>query len=413
MGRFSLSEGHFVGGLASPEQGNTWRDDDDSSYSTTDTEQSGSSSDEDEYPHPLGFSSYGKTRFCLYPPTESVPEVRRRLGFLRRGQDDFLQDASFTADGSIQTFPPLSYYHDSKTAPTDALLLTYCADDDERSPIEEDPVDNLTHLLRAACLVEDKPSRLSTLTTESQQVGERMWALCKASERERQSIHYRMDLERQRLEKEHREAAEALRLLLKRDEETAERALQQQVAEIKAREEAEQLQQEEAEKEEAERQRIISERQKKKQEKEQRAREETERVRAAARQRDMAAAAEEAKKTEYVTKAKKLVTKLVELRASVAPFEKSKNVSMRRLNMKKTVKGKVNTLSQDPNKIQSVAGEVSHAIQQAREEDDQLKQQVQAGNTQITSEMTKGKRYLVDLLASDAMVRAQAEGFNG
>jgi hypothetical protein len=81
--------------------------------------------------------------------------------------------------------------------------------------------------------------------------------------------------------------------------------------------------------------------------------------------------------------------------------------------MKKMVKGKVNTLSLDAHKIQSVANDLINAVHDAREEDEQLKQQAQAGNSQITSEMTRGKRYLVDLLASDAMLRAQSEGFNG
>jgi hypothetical protein len=116
---------------------------------------------------------------------------------------------------------------------------------------------------------------------------------------------------------------------------------------------------------------------------------------------------------EYITKAKKRVAQLVKLRASVAPFEKSKNASRRRLKMKKTIKGKVNTLSQDAHKIQSVASEVIQAIQEAKQEDEELKQQIQDGNREITEEMIRGKRYLVDLLASDTIVRAQAEGFNG
>jgi uncharacterized protein YoxC len=115
---------------------------------------------------------------------------------------------------------------------------------------------------------------------------------------------------------------------------------------------------------------------------------------------------------EYVAQAQKLVSKLVQVRASVAPFETSKLVSQRRLGMKKIVNGKVNTLSENVDKIRQVAQEVSQAIAQAREQDEQMKQQ-QMQQQQMPPEMARGKRYLVDLLASSAIVRAQAEGFNG
>jgi len=383
-----------------------WREHDDSTSSDDNDESSidSLSSDEEEYPHPLGFPSYGKTRFFLDPPIESAQQVRRRLGFLME-KKDFLERAD-DYEGTTQSFPPLSAYVDPKTAPTEALL-SYSHYNEP--PEEEDPLDGVTRVLKAARIVEDDSPQHSRLISETQQAGQQLLAMSKASQQDLQSVRHDVHLRRQQLEKEHQETHAAFLLLLKRDQEAADKVLKQQEAEARAREEADQRRRDQEEKDEAERQRIADERQKKEQAKQQQAIE-------AAQKRDeeeKAAAEEEAKKTEYIVKAKKRVAQLVELRASVAPFEKSKNVSRRRLKMKKIVKGKVNTLSQDAGKIQTVANEVTQAILKAKEEDDQLKQQIRAGNRDITEEMIKGKRYLIDLLASDTLVRAQAEGFNG
>jgi chemotaxis protein histidine kinase CheA len=399
MGRFSLSPRDRC--FRSPSH--PWHDDDSSTSSKSDHSIDSQTSGEDDYPHPLGFSSLGKTRFFLDPPKESVQQLKRRLGFTQE-RDDVLDSHDYWEDVG-QSFPPLSSYTDAKTAPTQALLAY--SDYDEERPEQEDSLEKLTQLLRSASLVES-PKALK-LTSESQLAGQRMWALCKNSERERQSIQHSMDLETQRLEKENAETADAFRLLLKRDEQAATKVEEERRAE----EEYEQLQRDEEKRDEEGRQRVADERQRKQQQEEQKVLDAEEKRKEAIRKQNKQAAEEEAKKSDYVVKAKKLIAKLVDLRASVAPFEKSKNVSRRRLNMKKTVKGKVNTLSLDAHKILSVANDVTYAVQQAREEDEQLKQQVQAGNSQITSEMTRGKRYLVDLLASDAMVRAQSEGFNG
>ena len=71
----------------------TWREYKDitSSDSDSDSESSMDScctdsvdDEEQEYPHPLGFPSFGKTRFFLDPPVESAEKVRRRLGLLQQ-----------------------------------------------------------------------------------------------------------------------------------------------------------------------------------------------------------------------------------------------------------------------------------------------------------------------------------------
>lgn len=401
MGRFSLSPVAGGHGFTSPSE--PWHDDDSSTSSESDQSTDSQASDEVDYPHPLGFSSLGKTRFFLDPPKESVQQLKRRLGFTQE-RDDVLDAHNYWEDGG-QSFPPLSLYTDARTAPTQALLAY--SEYDEECPEQEDLLENLMQRLRSASMAESP--KVLKLMSESQLAGQRMWALCKNSERERRSIQHRMDLETQRVEQENAETADAFRLLLKRDEQAATKVEEERRAE----EEAAQLQRDEEKKDEEERQRVADTRERQQQEEEQKALEAEEKRNEAIRRQKKQAAEEEAKKSEYVVKAQKLVAKLVDLRASVAPFEKSKNVSRRRINMKKTVKGKVNTLSLDAHKIQSVANDLINAVHDAREEDEQLKQQAQAGNSQITSEMTRGKRYLVDLLASDAMLRAQSEGFNG
>uniref|UniRef100_A0A6V2HMQ0 mRNA export factor GLE1 n=1 Tax=Ditylum brightwellii TaxID=49249 RepID=A0A6V2HMQ0_9STRA len=123
---------------------------------------------------------------------------------------------------------------------------------------------------------------------------------------------------------------------------------------------------------------------------------------------------------EYVTKAHKLCEQLKQVRATLEPFEKNKAISKRRLNMKKIVKGKLNTLSHEGNKILSVVSEIANAVEVARGEDEGVKKQLKEGGGvgmdgggALTSDMARGKRYLVDLLASNVIVRVQAESFNG
>lgn len=125
------------------------------------------------------------------------------------------------------------------------------------------------------------------------------------------------------------------------------------------------------------------------------------------------AVADAAKKTEYIAKAKHKVAQLVELRASLKSFEENKAMSKRRLGMKKIARGKVNTLNENAEKVTEVAQQVSKEIAVIRQEDEQCKQGIKDGNPQLTSDMTRGKRYFLDLLASNAMTRVQADSFNG
>jgi hypothetical protein len=122
-----------------------------------------------------------------------------------------------------------------------------------------------------------------------------------------------------------------------------------------------------------------------------------------------------AEKYKYVTDAKTMVEKLVHVRASIEVFETSKDklVSKRRLQMKKIAKGKMNTLTHEKEKVDIVTQHVSEAINACVQEDSKLRTEMENGNTAVTMDMTRGARYLMDLVASSVLVRVQAEGFNG
>ena len=363
---------------------------------------------EEEPLHPLGFGSnaLGSTGWIgLEPPAAST----NGAAFMSPGQsryslDDFefysddeggeKENQSYLNEPQVQSYPPLSAYIDSSTAPTTALI-SY--DHQTRDDSENDDMDKLSTLLMAACVVDETTTRLP------QQIVLPPW-----SQTERK-IQQRVQVERQRIQQEQLEAANGLKSLLRQVERDAEKKLKQQ-------------QKEEAEAEELLRQQRLKQQQQdladQKAHEEQRLKDEQRKERAAAMKKQeedkiKEAKAKEAQKTEYITKAKKYVQQLVAVRASIEPFEKSKAVSKRRLQMKKIVRGKVNTLSEDAHKIRSVAQEVSQAIAQARAEDEQIKQAQQQQQPGVTPEMSRGKRYLVDLLASNAMERVQAESLTG
>lgn len=125
-----------------------------------------------------------------------------------------------------------------------------------------------------------------------------------------------------------------------------------------------------------------------------------------------AEAEEEARrKGAHVHRAVSLIENLDKVRSSVqgglAEFDKSKAVSRRRLQFQKIVNGKINTLTHDAGKILEVGGAVCDAIENAARDD--------AENSGPRQEpvLSVGKKYLLDLLCSNLVVRVQADGFNG
>ena len=365
-----------------PQKDSTDTDNDDYQYSDSDDDE------EQDYPHPIGFpapahSSWGRTRFCLDPSVtpDSIDEQWS-------SNNNNSNNSKYTP-----SYPPLSSYMDPQTAPTSSLLRYHDQEERKHRMQQENDreMDQITQLLNAASLVDTVKLLGPSQTSQSDNS---LIVLADTANR----IQQKINLEKQRMEKEHREAAEALKMLLKKTRAKADKLIQDekdQEAADQAQREKEEAKEEQRRQEEAKADKI----------------EQKQLEIAKKKKAEMQAA--EAAKTEYITKAEKLVAQLRELRKSIEPFDKSKALSKRRLNMKKVANGKVNTLAENSDRIRSVAAEVGQAITAARAEDADLKKQQEAGNSQITPEMTRGKRYFLDLLASSVMKRAQAEGFNG
>ena len=131
------------------------------------------------------------------------------------------------------------------------------------------------------------------------------------------------------------------------------------------------------------------------------------------RQQALRAAEDEAEredtlKRSHVTRAQSLIANLASVREEeLQEFDKSKLVSRRRLGFKKIVNGKINTLSHEDKKILEVGGAVVEALGGAERED---AEGASGGGEKV---LGMGSKYLLDLLASNMIVRVQADGFNG
>jgi hypothetical protein len=359
--------------------------------------------EEEEPSHPLGFdlSHWGRTWIGLEPPSSFLASPGRSTYALDEdGDDDEYAFLMTTPQQPRQAYPPLSSYIPAASTPA---LLKY------RAPIadeEKDELDNLMMEDDEVMLLQQMLQRQSLVATLPPPTPTK--ALTPFHETSRH-IQQKLQLERQRMEQEHAATTksiktayleleqEATAILKTRqlEEEKVKRKQQEREAREKHVQE-EKLQQEEKERKHIEAKQAVQD--------EKRRHEDDKRV---ARQ------AKQAEKTEYVHKAKKLVTQLVAVRESIEPFDNNKAVSKRRLGMKKVVRGKINTLSENVAKIQAVATDVSRAITEARAEDEQIKQALESKEPGLTSDMARGKRYMVDLVASNTIQRIQAEGFNG
>ena len=120
---------------------------------------------------------------------------------------------------------------------------------------------------------------------------------------------------------------------------------------------------------------------------------------------------------EYITRAIKFRAQLIDLERSVAEYDSATDpvIKQKRLQYKKLVNGKINTLAENVGKIQQVAAEVTAAITNAKNEDQHYKTNHGAipSSSSTHKLLTIGKRYLVNLLSAKVIVRIQAEGFNG
>lgn len=372
------------------------------------SEDDGDDSAEEEPPHPIGFESWGRTRFALNPvPEHTMGRFKASKGYLDPFDDALLDDWE-TDQPREQQFPPIISYLNPNTVSTGALIRYQTNESSKRASAckyeEDDEVDRMVHLFQAAAVIDDRalqPIRDSQAAKQSMQLP--------LLSNDTSNIQREMDIERRRMEREHLEAAQGLKMLLDGVEEDAEKIR----AEERRLGAAEQKKVDDQQRKDEEEKKAVLEEEAVEQDKAQKAQEQRDQKQREVTAKADAAKAAAAKEREYVVKAQKLVAQLVQVRLSVEPFEKSKTVGKRRLGMKKIINGKVNTLAENAGKIQEVAAEVSQAITAARAEDEQIKQQIQAGNQQLVPAMARGKRYLVDLLSCSAMKRVQAEGFNG
>ncbi|KAL7480436.1 hypothetical protein ACHAW6_006134 [Cyclotella cf. meneghiniana] len=395
-------------------------DDDDSSYissscessqqviSTDDSDSVSSYSDEEETPHPLGFEShrYGRTRFGLSPLSTKWHNSPRNHNY-----DDNAWDAPVRI---LPLTSELSWNHLKHDGISRAALFRDMEECHTRRRTKDgakddsDGMDRIANLLRAATL--DHAS-LSTAASIVPYDNSKLIQLAQACEHH--ILHHVPD-QMARLasdrSKSYQSAIDGLMALIHADDDRVAKAEQRIQArakqeekeredaqlELKKREEREEL----AREEEREAQKIRLQ----KEEEATRAREERDRERLEQLQRAEEEAVQEAQlKNAHVTRAKELVSNLDSLRTRLQEFDSSKTVSKRRLAFKKIVNGKINTLSHDEHKIKEVASLVVQAAEAARQDDEQSSDDV--------SKM--GRQYLVDLLASNLIVRVQADGFNG
>jgi chemotaxis protein histidine kinase CheA len=343
----------------SDETNSSAEDDDELVYSSEDNDCGEDSDDSEvEPPHPIGFRSWGRTRFGLNPvPTETMERFKRQKGYLYpHGFEDGLDDwTSEDYQPKTQQYPPISSYIDPKTASMQSLVRYAAYDISKRAresefdrPVEDDEMDKISQLFQAAAMIEDTTVR--RLLASPQQQQQQLKSVPFVPE-DMASVQREMDEIRRRMERDHLEAAQALKMIIRRNEQEAEKiiASERRRDEESEREEKAQRQKEEqkvAEDQEAE----DKEKQKKaakeelENEKIQRAQAKKDQQRQKVKDQSDAAEAAIAKDREYILKAEKLIGQLVQVRASVEPFENSKALSKRRLGMKKIINGKVNTL---------------------------------------------------------------------
>jgi len=380
-------------------------------------------------------------------PTESIESYMRRSNYRmpwQQREDSQVWSPDFVPP--VQQYPPLSSYVDPNTASTQTLLewardvdrqrkrrhprsherrrrYTNERDDDENWYDRE--VADLQQILRqssetaAARIVAASSSPSDALTIRQSaaivvvpspsqvQATEEAIQLYRGIREDDAKVQREIEHIRTSLRDDNQKRQQGLRVILKREEEKARQIMKEQKL-LDAKYE-EDLQEQERQKE------ALRAVETKRQEEELKAREAQEKVSQEKAARERAVAEAEAKERQYIVRAQQLVKELKKVQESVEPFEQSTSphVKKRRLQTKKLVGGRINTLTENADKIRTVAAEVSKAIATARAEDDQIKQQVQAGSTEFSSEMARGKRYLVDQLCRKVIVRVQAEGFNG
>jgi hypothetical protein len=393
----------------------------DDEYSNDDSD----SNDDQEEPHPLGF---GRTRFGLY----SSSRLDRRMSPTTSSTFDDIDNVSCLDDYVFQKTPTvrrkpllqnaqdtkliMNHYYESKRQMEDRKEKNTVA-----SLIED--MDRIAAIVGAASMMRSEPNL--PLHRTSTDKNDKLKVLLHAAEEQRRiEEEARISapkFKEEVLRRQHDEAMLLLNLIKKEEaeadailamEKACREKIEREERELEEEQERQRIEQVEKEQKarilkEKEDESIRVQKEKEEQEKE---------IEAAKKEQESQERAEKrAEKYKYVADAKTMVEKLVHVRASIEVFETSKDklVSKRRLQMKKIAKGKMNTLTHEKEKVDIVTQHVSEAINACVQEDSKLRTEMENGNTAVTMDMTRGARYLMDLVASSVLVRVQAEGFNG
>lgn len=418
---------------------------DDSSSSSSSSEQllyeegkyesSSDDDEEEEPPHPLGFARYGITRFGLSPVETSFnndTENNIPPHDIFNREDEYAWNALISIDskvaGNNNYIPTYHLNTHGNYVPTKKLLsgassLQYQQKQQQQTKDEEEDMeeilcgmDRIANLVKAAsCVIKDSSSAQTNQYETTSRSTSKLLQLAQICEQQQANLSHEMKLIQQQKSQSYQQTCQGFLLLLQADKDRAcaanERMTKRQ-QDIAAFEEQERLD-EIAYTEHKEKQRLEAERL----EAERTAAEtaKSDEVRAKHEQHlqylaiaEKEAEEEAAKKTAYITRAKSLINNLEAVRSTLVEFDKSKVVSRRRLTFKKIVNGKINTLSHDKNKILEVSRLVGEAINSAAHDDNSA-----GGGGGADAVMTMGRKYLLDLLCSNLIVRVQADGFNG
>lgn len=348
--------------------------------------------DDEETPHPIPFSTQFTSKWsrALF---DSSREVQGRNYDLK---SMIIQRNGYDSNPRQQSYPPLSDYWDASTVSVSSMLENQIQQHEERDDLE-----GIIQMLQ----VQKMEETYHHLRVQNE-IGEKMKTLSDAVAREHKKLDQWDEAYKAKTKKQNNESFLALKTILKADHATAKKIIQ-----------AEKAQQKQLEDDARREQEALDDAKRKEDEEKERIRRDAQEKQAAKDKRkaeiEKQLAEKYAEKYAFVTKAKTLMEDLVKQREIIQPFDTCKAVSKRRMNMKRLCRGRVNTISADVQKIQTVSRELIESIKAEKEEDQKNKNMIDRGDPGVSSEMAKGCDYFVDLLASSIMVRIQAEGFNG
>ena len=390
-------------------------------YDGDDSDSSSCEGDEwEEPPHPLGFESrFGRTRFGLSPQS-TARMAKTRRGDLFDRDDEYAWNALIHIDRQEPKSPFESYSGHSPVGGSGLMLGSRNRGDGVDDLVSS--MDRIANLVKAASYADQMseystPSAtqrtpLSSLSPHAQpRSTSKLLELAAECERQQQSMSRRTSQLEQQQTRSYEDSCRGFMLLLQADASRASSAserISQRRQDREAFEERERIAAEEYEARAREERELAAEQEEERlaaaraltEEERKREEQRLEKLRQAERE----AEEEEAEKSAHITRATDLISMLDEVRSTLKDFDSNKSVGRRRLQFKKIVNGKINTLAHDEGKIRDVARIVGEAIDAAGRDD------AAASGDPV---MSMGKKYLLDLLASNLIVRVQADGFNG